>query len=386
MLSGTEAQQYHECLDGLTSVVGADKISKKALDGYFKDTIMVALDINKRRVGKSFDQRLDDAIAELKKRLTAKPTPWKVYYRVSGLERTSATNTFGKVCFAVFDENHFDSFKEAIKQHVKDEWVREQRLQHIRDFTETPLAGKTVAIIEVYALDADAARIQALKELQLTLDVINFYSDILYPSKNAFASVYGEDERTWETVPVFVPGDEPTLLQFQKAIGRLSDFSMYELIHGKGHKLGVARISDILAKSSRSTIEERLVSAIQWAGRATIDERNEEAFLLYAIALECLIMERGNEPELGYRLRMRIAHLLGKDLDTRKEIRNAVGRLYGIRSAIVHKGEYVISESELNLMRFFAKESIMQVLTEEPFTAMQSDDDLSGWFDEQLLN
>jgi hypothetical protein len=171
---GTEAQQYHECLDGLTSVVGADKISKKALDGYFKDTIMVALDINKRRVGKSFDQRLDDAIAELKKRLTAKPTPWKVYYRVSGLERTSATNTFGKVCFAVFDENHFDSFKEAIKQHVKDEWVREQRLQHIRDFTETPLAGKTVAIIEVYALDADAARIQALKELQLTWMLLTF--------------------------------------------------------------------------------------------------------------------------------------------------------------------------------------------------------------------
>jgi hypothetical protein len=385
-LSGAEVEQYHVCLDSLTSVVNADKISKKALDGYFKDTILAALDINKRRIGKTFDQRLDAAIAELKKKLTAEATPWRVYYRISGLEPTFEPDTFGKIRLVVFDENHFDSFKEAMRQHIKDEEIRNLRIQHIHELTEAPLAGKTVAIIEVHALDADAARNQALKELQLTLDVINFYSDILYPSKSAFASVYGEEERAWEVVPIFIPGDEPILLQSQKAIGRLSNFSMHELLHGKGHKLGVTRISAILAKNSRSTIEERLLSAVQWAGRATIDQRNEEAFLLYAIALECLVMERGNEPELGYRLRMRIAHLLGKDLDTRKEIRSAVGRLYGIRSAIVHKGEYVIPESELKLMRFFAKESIMQMLIKEPFTLMQSDSELLAWFDDQLLN
>lgn len=36
-------------------------------------------------------------------------------------------------------------------------------------------------------------------------------------------------------------------------------------------------------------------------------------------------------------------------------------------------------------MRFFAKQTIMRVLIEEPFTLMQSDGDLMNWFDEQML-
>jgi hypothetical protein len=385
-LSGDEVRRYHECLDAVGSAVNTDVISRKAIDEYLKDAIMAALDVNNRRANTSFEQRIEDALVNLKNKVSAKPITWHVHYRVSRLEPTFNPSNFGRVNFIVFNDDYFNPIKETLKHNAKDEKSRDIHLQQIRDFTEEPLSGRTVAIVEVAAIDDDAARSQALKELLLTIDVINFYSDIFYSPKSAYVSLYGAEDRSWESIPVFIPGDEPKLMQYQKAIGRLQPFLMSELIHGKGQELGSARISEILAKSNRNSIEERILSAMQWAGRATIDERQEEAFLLYAIALECLIMEKGNEPELGYRLRMRVAHLLGEDLNTRQDIKSIVNRLYGIRSSIVHKGEYIVPDSELKILRFFTKGSIMRILIEEPFVSMKSDDELLGWFDKQLLS
>ncbi len=340
-LSGDEVRQYHDCLDALIEASDPEIVSRRAIDGYLKDIIMASLDVNNKRPDTTLEQRLKESLTEFRITLAATPRSWKVYFRVSGMKPTFNPSSFGRIDFVVFDEHHFDDYKETIKR--------------------------------------------TFKELQLTLDIINFYSDILHPPRSAYVSIYGQDERLLESMPVYIPGDEPVLLQSQHLVGRLQDLSMSELVHGKGSKIGSNQISSLLLKKNRNAIEERLISAMQWAGRATADERNEEAFLLYAIALECLIMERGNEPELGYRLRMRVAHLLGSDLPIRKNIRNTVNRLYSIRSAIVHKGEYLVTESDLKLMRHFAKESIVRMLLEEPFRLMEKDEDLIGWFDERLL-
>ena len=83
--------------------------------------------------------------------------------------------------------------------------------------------------------------------------------------------------------------------------------------------------------SQRNDLEEKIIASIQWAGRATAETRREAAFLLYAIALETMVLSDNNPIELTYRLRMRTAHLLASDVGSRRDLFSKLGKLYDIR-------------------------------------------------------
>jgi hypothetical protein len=127
------------------------------------------------------------------------------------------------------------------------------------------------------------------------------------------------------------------------------------------------------------------LAAISLAGRATVDVRKEEAFLLYAIALESLVLIEGDKEELKYRLQIRIAHLLGNTVEGRRELSSEVGRLYNIRSQIVHSGRFQVTDSDLSLMRSIAKNCIMRLIIDDTFTTMSSVDDIVLWFSNEIL-
>ena len=300
---GDEVFRYRRCLDALTSVINTDLISRKAIDDRLKEMILDVVVASKHQDRTLFQEILKKALDEFQQYLASKPILWRLYYRVSSLEFPQKGCKIGNVQFVKFNKNHLALYKKKIRQKISDKKLREERLNDIYEMTEEPLLGETVAVLDVYAIDIEAARSYALKELQLTLDVINFYSDIFYSPKQASVSLYGNDGYTVETTPVLVLGEEPRLIQATEAVGRMRRFDLAKLLKEDGKKLGIKRVSKILANKSRNQVENRVLSAIQWAGRATIDTRNEESFLLYAIALECLLMERNNEQELGIRLR-----------------------------------------------------------------------------------
>lgn len=54
---------------------------------------------------------------------------------------------------------------------------------------------------------------------------------------------------------------------------------------------GFDRISELLAKDTLSKLEDRILKAVQWAGRARVEPRVEESFLLFAVALETLLIK-----------------------------------------------------------------------------------------------
>jgi hypothetical protein len=104
---------------------------------------------------------------------------------------------------------------------------------------------------------------------------------------------------------------------------------------------------DRLARSPEDgdTCDALLLTAAQWIGRATVERRREEAFLLYAIALETMLLPTQAQ-ELGYRLRLRAAHVLGKTVAARKRIAADLAALYTVRSKIVHAGWYQVTDED----------------------------------------
>ena len=143
------------------------------------------------------------------------------------------------------------------------------------------------------------------------------------------------------------------------------------------------RLCDYLQQAKPTGHQNRVLSAIQWAGRAAVEWRAEESFLLRAIALESLILGYKNT-ELTNRLALSIVHLLGNWLKIRKVGVAQVKELYGVRSAIVHSGKYEVKKEDSVIMRKYVLSCFRRILEEKRFTKMSGKDDLDEWFDARM--
>lgn len=148
-----------------------------------------------------------------------------------------------------------------------------------------------------------------------------------------------------------------------------------------------AQVAKLSGKHSLSRLEDRILSAFQWAGRATVDTRREEAFLLYMISLESLVLGREKHPEITFQLRLKTAHLLRRDSnDERKTLFKRLGVLYDIRSKIVHSGHFQVTDAELREARQYAKQALAIVMSEKPFCEMSDAKELDNWLEGRLIS
>jgi len=87
-----------------------------------------------------------------------------------------------------------------------------------------------------------------------------------------------------------------------------------------------------------------------------------DSFLDIMICLEILFL-KGTQQELTYKLAMRIAHLLGKNVYDRSEIFKFIKEAYSLRSKIVHGGDTrSLDEEYLFRVRDIARQSIKYFL------------------------
>jgi hypothetical protein len=385
LLSGKEANQYRQCLKLLIDTIDNESISPKAIETLYQKTILTTLDIHEKRRDKSFEQRLKIAIGELQSSLTTALTTFSVYYPVFGLALDGLPIQVGNVLFCKFDGIHLEKFLRFLNEYEGDENEKAQRRSFADSIKQSEIFGKAAGLIEVKAFDNIAAKTLAAKELALTVDVINFFSDII-PYQKGHIYLPGNNERLKINVPIISNGEKPSFTFGYEVAGPLMPFSFPQLLeNNQKRSWGFSEIANLLAKK-RNGLEDRIISAVQWAGKATVEIKKEEAFLLYAISLESLILLDNEKEELGYRLRTRVAHLLGGDVESRTKISNKVRDLYTVRSQIVHSGSYQVTDADISLIRSYSKNCILHIVNNEPFSSMNSVNSLVQWFNEKILS
>ena len=107
--------------------------------------------------------------------------------------------------------------------------------------------------------------------------------------------------------------------------------------------------------------------------------------ILYAIALESIVLVDNPGNELSYRLRVRIAHLLTNTLTDRNEVVNTVRELYNLRSKLVHDGKYEITDLDLQSIESICIGCITRLCIDPLFQKMTSPKDFSDWLEDQIL-
>ncbi len=116
-LSGDEAKNYQDGLRALVAVIDSEVISPKAVEKLFQKAILYVLDISEKRRDKTFDQRLNIALANLEKSLSAPLATFGVYYPVGGLSEEGLPVQIGKVTFCTFDNDRLEDFKDMVRKY-----------------------------------------------------------------------------------------------------------------------------------------------------------------------------------------------------------------------------------------------------------------------------
>ena len=82
------------------------------------------------------------------------------------------------------------------------------------------------------------------------------------------------------------------------------------------------------------------------------------------------MLPENNNDELLYRLRTRVALLLGDNLEQRKDISKNIRDLYKTRSEIVHNGSYQVTDADLSLIRAYSKRCILHLVSDSSLVSM----------------
>lgn len=369
-LRGETARQYRQCIDALETAVAHEKlISRKAIEKALQTAILAVLDRRRLRRGTKFGRRLNDARQELEQSLAGPLQRFQAYKRVVGLSPEGLPLTVGQVEFVVFDEAQADKFRQHDKPGAE--------IANSEGWRS--LDGQTTAIIEVIAIEPRAARALASRELRRTLDIINFFTALWSPKQ--YLTLVGEGESAVETTFMLVFGEKPGTNMDLSTVGPLGRLDLRPYMDESDRNAGLRLASQWLREGNQAELPKALLTAMELAGRAAVNWREEDAFLLYAIALESLILGNESTTNVTPRLRLKVSQLLGGSLE---ELGKMVGRLYGIRSRIAHDGVYPMTDADLGLIRAITYRSIGRLLLDEPFCRMVTYEELNNWFDQQL--
>jgi hypothetical protein len=166
--------------------------------------------------------------------------------------------------------------------------------------------------------------------------------------------------------------------------GQRLPFDLSILRSQRGTVLHLHRVSRLLRDQAPRAASRRIVSALRWAGRATASRRRDEAFLHFVIALESLMLPPQREGEIGYRLRVRVAHWLGGNLDNRRKNAKHVTATYGTRSQIAHAGVSDVTDDEMRIVRQLVKATLIVALHSRRLKLF-TEDKVDEWLDAKVF-
>jgi hypothetical protein len=390
-LTNDDAKEYRKVVESIQAqVVGkVEHISRSAVESAIQKAILTGLDPAQKTAERNFTKRLASALIALRQTLTANVVAWEVHFPIEGIVKIGLPRTFGSCEFYFGDDNYLEALLQRVDRVivslVEPKWLEESR-KDAAERTRELVKDKNGVNVKVYAVDSEAALALAKKIARQTVDILNFYAN-LGQGPPAEVLLFAEGRGPGVLYTLLFAEQPPAFQTPMERTGPHLRFS-FDLPQLVG--TGFERVSAILAKveKDRTAIEDKLISALQWAGRASVDPRAEESFLLFAIALESLLMELEGEDrnEITEKLALRGAHLVARNLKSRLIVYRDLKRLYGVRSKIVHSGSIEVGETQLSEIRYYARLGLLTMLCSPSFSAMNSKEQLMNWLRRKLLD
>jgi hypothetical protein len=355
---------YGELLNDLAQEFTAKRpLSRTAVESALQVAVLRAVPTLSEPDGLSLSDRVARALDELNADLHAPLLTWTIHTPVLGVGVPPSGVRLGGVQFRRVSASVLKRWRTGARSILQaspsSPEARKGSLRCSTAVLREHFADRIVATATVAAADYEAAKALASTTVRYVLDLINFYSDLVHPtSLRCGVRLPGDAQRTEPALVAFQADQQASLRPLRTY--PLQDLDLTKLRTRKAIAAGTLFRWAHSAKPTK--FQTRVLTAARWAGRATVEDRTEQAFLNYYIALEILL--KGPDPkELSYRLAMRCAHLLGRDRKGRQWVRSTMKDLTDRRNAVVHAGQSDVTDQELQLARIFAKRAVMVAAT-----------------------
>lgn len=374
ILHGDEALAYFRVGNELAVAAAKNHISREAVTNRLQRAVLRVLDPMGSFAAESVPVRIAAAIKQLRQDLSETPTAWRFAIPVNGLHPDSLPAKFGAIRFRIVTPQYVAAIR------------RQAAIQPgSRLAGDKSLVGQVAAEVSVEAIDGIAALSTARARLMQHVEVLNFFGDLLCGSVSGWAYLAGEAVPSREAYVVTHGGGSPTFGVGVQPRGPTSLLDLRRLREEACLRAGALKASAILAATNRSAFDARLLTALQWAGRARSEERPDVAFVYYLVALESLVVGSVKGSEIAYRLRLRTAQLLGKTQATRTDIGRKVKALYDLRCALVHYGQADLPEQVQRLAKRTSCNAIRAAINVSHLRRLKSDEHIEEWFDSRAL-
>ncbi len=373
--------EYRDVRQKLLEKFAPDEdLSESAIDSALRTAVFEVVDIPKRR-DQNLSVRLDHALEKLQTFLASPSEEYECWIEVGGLDVSSLPACFGGVRFVVFDADQIQNLKKTI--HTKHVIGQSEKLMFIDDQLADSLLGRPTAVVRVNARDAKAALSLAERKVRAIIECLNFFSDTI-PGYHGSLFLPTNQESPSGVVRLAV-ADSGNMYNDYSDDRPVGVFSIAEVRENAEEMVRCAfdRVESLLEKS-RNDVDELLLTAVRWAGRATVERTQEESFLLFVIAIEGIVFPK-QKKNIKDLLCRRVTGLLGGDVEDKEKIKEKTRDLYKVRSEVVHSGYYEVSDEKLSYARLVAKNIILQLLTNPEVGQFCKRKELDKWFTEVIV-
>jgi len=283
---------------------------------------------------------------------------------IQGLKLEVEVFRLGGVTFRPADQSQIDQLKGRAEQTIETlKLADEDRAywrEHYQKVIEERLGAFDALAFSETVAEVGQARLNALQDIDMALGVLRFlapytqdlpeYVDLGLPGQfasAAYSSIVFSEDGSFNT-------DFPLA-------GRYLPFKVdHQFLQRHGDVL--ESLSEIIVSPSRSEIEERILVAIQWAGRAHSDSQSQQQLLSLITSLECLLNPTDGRPfRIG--LSESAVFLVGsEDLEGRLKLFHFLASMYEERSKISHGGSAQVPGSNIATLQRIVGEVIMRVV------------------------
>jgi hypothetical protein len=155
----------------------------------------------------------------------------------------------------------------------------------------------------------------------------------------------------------------------------------------KNPQIGHEWIWEVASMSNPTKLQSKLITAIEWVGKAIRDNDNARAFVQVVFAFESIFTFQEKNvlvsPGIANQISESVAFILGTNLEERIVYEKQAKTIYGNRSAIAHGGSSSISDIELDEAINLIKRVILKMTTETKFKSMNSIEEFYKWMQQQ---
>ena len=381
-LSTDEYRDYRRLLENARLTLAPDgDLSESAIDSALQTAIFGVVDLAGTRSANA-EIRIEQAIDGFRSFVETPAQEYECWVEIEGLRTDALPAVFGATRFVLLGAHDIEHLADLIRsKHTADQ---EGKLSTLHEWMAEDIRGRPVAVLRIDARDGKAALSLAMRELGVTLECLNFFADII-PYNRHRRRLDGTRTPTCLRI-----GEANLAIALRMTVAndgsfthspeatKVGSFSIERLRDLQPPAAdAVKRVEALMVKKARSPVDELLLRAVRWVGRAADASTAEDQLLFSMIALECLALPTGaSRPR--QKLSARIADMLVGDDGDRGVLQEEVGRLYGIRSELVHEGSREIPGSASEWLFEVALEATMRALVSGEAEQAQTLRDLDG--------